>query len=671
MTDSHPRHLLVVATQCESESHLDRLGSAADILLDSLTTPEIGDAKGSVLGGPAEKPDIESTVRRAVEEAGAEGAVLILAFLGHGFADETGGSLYFMAHDTRRDEPASGVDVARLLAEAAKQPGIAGVIGLIDTCHAGGGVPDLRLLDGRTGLAVLMGAAREQLAYRMDFTFTLVDLLRGGMPDVGDLLYVDARLHENLCGALPSQTPVLVNLSGEMAKGIWLAHNASCWPDTAVGGVGPVGREELVAAVWAWDSAYPLPGSWTRRAIHELRDSVAARAPGPSGQRVLWVVNAVIHAMKAAEFIRDHMTSTLTTPTMLSAARRAGLNPSAVRSSGSTLLVALLETAALRTAKVGRSEWEPLTRFMATLATRSGLPRDHVELRQWARGCGLETELNDAFEALDATADRTDLRLILSLPDGVTGWPAAIDAWLVRAGEAPISRMVGCARNDQPSTEDAVRRAVLWAHAELQPGEILHRVDIAVPAERLADWCPEDIQAGLHRLVVRHDVLLQWSGRLRPDELLPEMNTVGRAAIRTITEDTDVPIDWINREDLHDAAALNLRLMNGEFQRAIGVRHRPGELADVLDLLLRYSPVLLWPGSASLDETWPDVVRQNWDALPYEFAVAHRERLKGNDVPLAHARAVWHDAEWLEFARQFERRIVCSPLLTEQGSEPR
>jgi hypothetical protein len=667
MTCSTPRHLLVIATQCPAQPRIDRLERAADTLFGVLTEPDVGAAKGTLLAGSASKTEVETAVTQAIVRAAAEGAVLVLAFLGHGFTLPNRAALYYMAGNTKLDEPTSGVEVGRLLSEAVQQPGIAGVIGLVDTCHAAGAIPDMRLVvggvgEGRTGLGVLMASAADQRAYRMDFTFALTDLLRAGIPDAAEVLYIDDPLVGRLREKVGSQTPARLTYDGGApSTALWLARNYGGFTGGAIGSVGALGQEELAVAIRAWDGECAAPGGWTRRALRELGER-AARSGTAGSQYVVHVVDALNQAVRAAEFIRDELAATLTTAMLRAAARRAGLS-SWMGTSGSMLLVFLLEDAALRVARVGRSPWEPLAKFVAALAIETGIARDHLGLRRWARECGLDTEVNDAFAALVASPDRADLRLVLSLADGFTGWPDTVDAWLLRPGETPTPQeSFRCTLTGRPGTENAVRCALDWAVGAIQPGETLCWVDIAVPAHLLADWRPEETDTGQYVLGFEHNVLTQWSGRLQPNTMQLRMNESARRMMREMAEDTDVPLDWITQVDLRDVHALNRKLKTGLFRRAIGLDHRPADLADVLELLLPYSPVLLWPGP---DEdsagTWPDAVRDNWHVLPHEFAKAFREWSQGHATALGCVRSVWHDVGWLEFCRRFERRTVQTP----------
>ncbi|WP_410600797.1 hypothetical protein [Amycolatopsis sp. lyj-90] len=654
MSKESTRHFLVIATQCRSERPLVQLDTAARALHTTLTAPGVSAATGAVLVDPAEKSRVEAAVEQAVSHAGAQNAVLIIAFLGHGFT--SGRNLYYMAHNTVRDHPASGVEIGRLLTEAALQPGIGGVIGLIDTCHAAGGLPDMSAVvggTGRIGLEVLLASAVDQLAYRMDFTFALTSLLNEGIADAADKIYVDGKLVNRLKKMVPSQTPACLNYNGGTATQLWLAHNRAKSIGTTIGSVGAVGNEELAAAVTAWDGAFPIPATWTPRSLQDLWEK--------GNQRVRDTVDGVRHAMHAAEFVRDHLGEKLSTPEMRAAARRAGL-PRTPASSGSPLLVTLLECAALRAARIGRSRWEPLAKFVCALVMATKSPFDGPGLRQWAKTRGLQFEINDAMQALTAAPERTDLRLVLSLADGLTSWPDTVYAWVLRHGETPTPQAsFDCARNDRPSTEDAVHRALEWVLRDVvQPGEHLGHVDVAAPAHLLAEWCPEETRAGLYLLGSRRDVLTQWSGRMEPS--LVQSNEYARSALREIEDHVGVPVDWVTRKDLGDLHSFRTKLLGGPFRRAIGLDHRPSNLVDVLEMLLPYSPILFWPGpQADIEGTWVGAVEDSWADLPQGFADAFRDRLDGKTAVLSFVRAAWHDAGWLEFCRQFEQRSVRSP----------
>ncbi|WP_165586158.1 caspase family protein [Streptomyces sp. IBTA2] len=85
-------------------------------------------------------------MRRAVREAAgtarADNAVLVVALLGHGFTPPQQSELYYMVAGSTTGSTLSAVNVGQLLAEAVDEPGVEGVIAVIDTCHATGAMPD-------------------------------------------------------------------------------------------------------------------------------------------------------------------------------------------------------------------------------------------------------------------------------------------------------------------------------------------------------------------------------------------------------------------------------------------------------------------------------------------------------------------------------------------------
>lgn len=111
--------------------------------------------------------------------------MLVVALLGHGMASGTG--LHFMAGDSLAEAPLTAVDVGSLLTQALDTQGLAGVIAIVDTCHAGNAVPDLKsvaigIRQGDTRLSLLMGSGAAEEAYGLRFSRTLVRVLREGCP---------------------------------------------------------------------------------------------------------------------------------------------------------------------------------------------------------------------------------------------------------------------------------------------------------------------------------------------------------------------------------------------------------------------------------------------------------------------------------------------------------
>lgn len=110
------RHLLVVAAQCRAMPTLSRLETAARELHAVLTDPRLGGClprageHPSLLTGTSLKPeDVNEAVREAVRQAKADGAVLVVAFLGHGFTPPQQTDLYFMVGDSTTESTMSAV----------------------------------------------------------------------------------------------------------------------------------------------------------------------------------------------------------------------------------------------------------------------------------------------------------------------------------------------------------------------------------------------------------------------------------------------------------------------------------------------------------------------------------------------------------------------------------
>lgn len=243
---------LVVATQNESAGHLSALDTAAAELRERLADQEIG-ACTPVNARPGTKAEIEQAVSSAIRTAGKHGAVLVLAFLGHGFTTDQDSHLYYVASDTRFGSPASGVDVARLIAEAADEPGVAGVIVLIDTCDAASGVPDMRRIiggagGGHTQVAVLFASTAGQSAFDMQFTHALNSVLRDGIAGAGSRLHLSndlvARLRTVIVGQAVGHLTYDANpyAMGEL----WLARNAAYQIGAVTDVVGPTGQDRLL-----------------------------------------------------------------------------------------------------------------------------------------------------------------------------------------------------------------------------------------------------------------------------------------------------------------------------------------------------------------------------------------------------------------------------------------
>lgn len=671
---------LVVACQNSPAGALSRLDAAAAELAELLTEPAVGCcvpalAGGvSLVGGAASKHDVEKAVGAAVERAGREKAVLVLAFLGHAFTTEHNPTMYYMASDTVTTSIRSGVDVGRLLAEAVDELGVAGVIALIDTCHAGGAAPDLDRVKGgtrggRNRLAVLFASTADQPAFRMQLTTALTGVLRAGVVGSSEYVYPSSELVGRLRDLVAGQ--VIGRLEHDFdpyAMGsLWLARNRAYNVDSVADVVGPTGRAELRQAVAAWRPEHRFPDRWTREALTELEAVVAGtEAVGePAWHRVADRVRMIVECVATAGMLQKLLAASMTTARLRAAARLAGMSTSG-ELSGTMLLRDVLEQATLVLAPVARHRLETVTRFVAALVLESETDHGDPRLRQWAEERDIVTELNDALDVVASARRTTQTRLVVSLADALTDWPEQLEVWLLRDRLAlPAQRSVPCELADRTGAERAIGAAMRWARAQLTDGTELTHVDVVAPAHLLACWYPEESAIGAHYLGVHHLVTPRWSGRLSPALEHGDINAAARAILTAMATVAGAPVDWVSTDDLRDLPGLYARLRAGVFRGAIGVDHVPADLHHVLEILLPYSPIVLWPRQDVAADHWPPTLDEHWDTLPSGLLMAYRHRLAngaaGAADDLSCVRGVWHDELWLDFCQWFETRYV-APL---------
>jgi hypothetical protein len=652
---------LVVAAQNGSAGHLSALDAAAAGLRLRLADREIGVCT-PVDADPSTKMEIERAVSGAIRTAGERGAVLVLAFLGHGFTTDQDSHLYYMAADTRVASPASGVDVARLIAEAAGEPGVAGVIVLVDTCHAAGGVPEVHRITGgagggRTQVAVLFASTTDQPAFRMQFTIALNSVLRDGIAGAGPRLHLGYELVARLRAMIVGQ--VVGSLSYDAnpyAMGeLWLARNVAHRAGVVTDVVGPTGQDQLRAAVSAWRPDYVFPERWSESALNELADYLAD-VPAVAEQMVLGRVRTILDCARTATVLADVAGPALTTAHLRTAARLAEIEPDRTLS-GTALLRDLLERAALRHARIRRHPLETVVRIVAALAVVTGIQAADSRLSTWAAERQVTTELNDAFAALVAARQIAETRLVVSLANALTGWPEQVEAWLRQGRQLPKYHREACARPDRPNVEEAIGAVIRWARGKLADTETLEHIDVVAPAHLLASWYPEEADIGAHLLGVHHLVTPRWSGRLGPAPAYGDINHAARTILTRMAAAEHTPVDWITSADLADPVALKRRLKTGGFGGAIGVNHVPDDLPDVLDLLLPHSPVLLWPRQDGQGAELSATADERWHTWPDGLLLAYRHRLSHNMTDSESClRTAWHDEQWLEFCHWFETR---------------
>ncbi|WP_026423708.1 hypothetical protein [Actinokineospora inagensis] len=592
MTNLRPRHLLVLAAH--SATALSPRG------LDQVTTA-LTDVGGAVVT-VGDSADAKTHVVTAARLAAGAKKVLLLAFLG----------------DPRSD--GDELDIPKLVSLAAQYTKVAVV------------------LDGPTaavdGVAI-MTSTRPGFVLSMK----LAEYLHAGIADGRSAFFFDDALAGRLDGEF---TGLPVALGPNPA---WTAE---------IDLLGPVGRSTLDKAVQGWDQHYPIPSAWTQERLTTLRAAAERSRDLIPARRVIKLCNQLDVAVSAVEYLREHFGADLSTEAMRLAGAKVGLTR-ALSFNGTQLLRSATEEAALAAA-VGESPEVPVTRFLVALARELGIsPR---ALDSWASQHNAEPELADAAaQAAKSPTSRRELRLVLSLACAAPLWPDEVDAWLLRPGEWPPPQYAFEAGRTQASVESAIWDAVHWASDHLRAGERLGSIDLAVPTHLLDTWTPERSRPHRFYFGARYQVLTQWAGWLDPDTHSPDLHDNAREVLARIAaaRDGQPPVDPLDAAAVADLGLLDERLANGEFGRAIAIDHRPADLPGVLDLLLPYCPVLLWPRGDDPDGL--TAVRDLWWQLPEGLATAYRDRSR-----LRGLRSVWHDEDWLVFGRRLARREINSPL---------
>ncbi|OKK10453.1 hypothetical protein AMK09_32735 [Streptomyces sp. CB02488] len=665
------RHLLVVAPQCESMQRLTRLSEAASSLHAALPHPDLGDCAPGLPGGRSSlvvderltSDAIRKLIVDAIRYAEDRRASLVLALLGHGFVPGSTNTLYLMGDDSAEDATEQAVNVGELLAAAANKSYIPSVLGIVDTCHAAGAVPAGQDLtsgagNGRSRLALLMASSVNQPAFDLSFSRELAGLIREGIPGAGPLLGVDD-VQRALRGSVVGQDVTVSQHDGDpfASERFWVARNVRGQNAASIGLVGRLALEDLVEAFGVLAAAAPtLCAPHDVKSALDILEVLNGLRPSPARDRAKEVVCFMLTAVRTVEFLRDWLGSELTTARLRQALRVLLVSERRALPSSLTEFtdVAIVDQLVFDH-PVTRSNGKPsLAEFVVRLGLASGKDLASSELRAWARSVDAQQELNDAVtKALDDREDR-QLRLAVSLDSSLTGgWPEEVSAWLLQDGELLDRRDFSCPTVGQEGAEAAIEEAAGWAegHADAL-GRRLRWLDVAVPSGVLLEWHPEEAGKDL-RFGVQYDVVLHWSRRLTPDPLLRRIQGAVNDRWEEIAACAGVPVDWLDASDTADRPPLQGRLRDGLYRRGIGLMHHAGLDDQLMEILLSYTPVLLWPQCA---EGFPvdrhSCLEPQWLTMPEGLGHAYQRRWRGEPAGhFADLRAVWDDREWLRFCR--------------------
>ncbi|MER5466518.1 hypothetical protein ABT010_39005 [Streptomyces sp. NPDC002668] len=689
------RHLLVLAPQCASQERLLRLKDAATELHDVLIDGELGgcdpglpDGRSLITGEGLTSTWLRTLAGDAIRHAAERSAALVLVLLGHGFVPGSTTTLYLMGADSTEETTDRAVNVGELLSAAANHLRIPSVLGIIDTCHATGALPAPQDLtagtrNGRSRLALLMGSSVHQTAEGLSFSRALTEFIRDGAPGAGPLLGVDEALK-----AL-RRTVVGQDVTGTVHDGdpfaqepMWITRNSS-HHDALPGSLyGPLAREALAAALGALDPGRSDP-DWSgpelprdASSAQKLRDEVTGCAPSPARERALHAIDSLLIAIRTVEFIRSWLGSGLTTARMRQALYT--LLASEQRTPGRTpdfTDVGIVDQLVFDYPSVDGNCRRSVARFVALLARGAGKRLKGREVKRWARSVNAQVAVNDAAELIASRQDERRLRLVLSLHASLTGdWPEMLQAWLLHDGELLHPGEFACPTPGKKGVEDALEAAVAWAEEHAEALDLpLRRLDIAAPSALLLSWRPEEAGIGL-RLGVQYDVVLHWSRRLTPDWVLRriERAVTDRWEAIAACGGASAPVDWLTEEDTAERQVLRSHLRNGRYPRGIGLTQVVGTDDQLLEILLSYTPVLLWPHAADgFPQERHGCLDQHWVTMPEGLTHAYRRRWRGEEAgDVADLRAVWDDREWLRFCTLVRSSIPLAQTSSEDSKNP-
>ncbi|KOV81761.1 hypothetical protein ADL03_27560 [Nocardia sp. NRRL S-836] len=294
--------------------------------------------------------------------------------------------------------------------------------------------------------------------------------------------------------------------------------------------------------------------------------------------------------------------------------------------------------------------------YVLALGLDVGRRSDDTAFSAWAESVLDAAVVNDVRLRMDQRHRQAKLRLLLVLDASLTDeWPERVDAWLLDGDELREQNFGKC-QPTQYDVETVVNDLVDWAALLVEEvSETLQRVDIAMPTALLTRWLPEEIGPGGH-LGKQHDVVVRWGTRLNPPRHLRVRKSEIRGRWKIIEEQGPSAMWWLDHEQASDLNVVDVTLRT-QHMGGMGLRFTPDSHAHLLELLLKYSPVLLWPNAdlCAWQGVEPELERY-WVSLPTALAEAYRKRWQGIDAPLATMRAVWDDPEWLTFCHKAQGR---------------
>jgi len=101
---------------------------------------------------------------------------------------------------------------------------------------------------------------------------------------------------------------------------------------------------------------------------------------------------------------------------------------------------------------------------------------------------------------------------------------------------------------------------------------------------------------------------------------------------------TDVGrINWLAGHQVVESDRLRDELRAGMYTRAIGLIEDPGDNVSLLELLLIYTPIVVWPQFGPVNAEHRRRVDACWNLLPAEFITAYRTRWCAEGIEISAA----------------------------------
>ncbi|ANZ39095.1 hypothetical protein BBK82_26490 [Lentzea guizhouensis] len=412
--------------------------------------------------------------------------------------------------------------------------------------------------------------------------------------------------------------------------------------------LGDAAVEAITELAARLEPAPAVPLRWNATGLQ----SMLATVPRTSELGVL--VAGLVQVLGAARFARSWMPHALTSRRLRAALIETFRGRLPAPGSGDTDYLAHV----FLHRPVTQTDWQTeLVRYVVAVARGAGLDLRDIMLRDWAISVIGTVRTNEVLEEAERRRKSARWRLRISLHGSPTGrWPEAVSAWLFDGDRQIPAEAEQCEPN-QTSVEDAIGAVLEWAEdIAIEAGDRLTQVEIAVPTSLLAQWRPEETKVG-SRIGLHHDVVVRWSERLGPPRHLRRLLSEAPRRWQFIDQHgAEGGLDWLESDQSRDVEAVREQLENGTFQGAIGLRFPPEQREELLEMLLLFSPVLLWPDADACP--WDGIdqeLRDSWESLPSALADAYRTswRRHGETPTLAVVRAVWDDQDWLTFCRNY------------------